>query len=65
MKKPMIMIAVLDVLLFAGCGQIEYTSASAPDSNNEELAVIVAEQKLQDYRLLKLHLMKNQLKQRK
>lgn len=41
MKKPMIMIAVLDVLLFAGCGQIEYTSA--PDSNNEELAVIVAE----------------------
>ena len=43
MKKPMIMIAVLDVLLFAGCGQIEYTSAPAPDSNNEELAVIVAE----------------------
>lgn len=43
MKKPMIMIAVLDVLLFAGCGQIEYTSASAPDSNNEELAVFVAE----------------------
>lgn len=41
MKKPMIMIAVLDVLLFAGCGHIEYTSA--PDSNNEELAVIVAE----------------------
>ena len=41
MKKSMIMIAVLEVLLFAGCGQIEYTSA--PDSNNEELAVIVAE----------------------
>lgn len=41
MKKPMIMIAVLDVLLFAGCGQIEYTSAL--DSNIEELAVIVAE----------------------
>ncbi len=41
MKKSMIMIAVLDVLLFAGCGQIEYTSA--PDSNTEELAIIVAE----------------------
>ena len=43
MKKPLIMIAVLDVLLFAGCGQIEYTSAPALDSNIEELAVIVAE----------------------
>lgn len=41
MKKSLIMIAVLDVLLFAGCGQIEYTSA--PDSNNEELAIIVTE----------------------
>ncbi len=43
MKKSMIMIAVLDVLLFAGCGQIEYTSAPVSDSNNEELAVIVTE----------------------
>lgn len=41
MKKSLIMIAVLNVLLFAGCGQIEYTSV--PDLNNEELAVIVAE----------------------